>query len=274
MTLSNPEKGDAPGSYSEVWLYSAVIEHSISTITPITLPVQGSTTFPRLIKKIIRNVLVFSANSEDSVSGCANALAALMQTDNWSVTYASYGELSAALSSNKYSMIAFPGADGECTQYVKKFTSSDISSVRTFVNNGGFFLGICMGAAIAMMGTDINGFGMTCNVPGLGCALNFDSIYGFAPDNQAVTLQDGRKYHVYIEDPPNFGKLKDGSGVTILGTYDSTSTTAMFMQPFGKGAYAITSFHPEADRSWGGGIKDSSAFKAGIFMVHKLIGEL
>jgi hypothetical protein len=109
----------------------------------------------------LKKVLIFS---EEETNGCeappVSEAIATMLGKHWEARYVSYGNIANTLANADYLLIAFPGADGDSCDYSKSFTRSDHESVLNFVRNGGLYLGICMGAAIAQLKTKHNGFGI------------------------------------------------------------------------------------------------------------------
>lgn len=219
-----------------------------------------------------KKVLIFSEEETNGFDAPATseAIAEMLESDGWVPTYVSYGGIAKALSKQNYDMIAFPGADGDSCDFCEDFTKSDLDAITNYVKSGGLYLGICMGAAIAQLQRRYKGLALTYK-NGQTISKARGSIYGVKEALKKVTMSDGSSYTIYIEDPPNLGRIKNSNEVTVLGTYDDSGTTCAFMSKYGDGGYALISAHPEADPTWGAGLKDTSAYQAGIYVVRQLL---
>jgi hypothetical protein len=131
------------------------------------------------------------------------------------------------------------------------------SDVRSFVNGGGRYLGICLGAFLAG------------HNPGLGLIPKGDSVVreidqkcAQVDDEKDTTIQidwtfstgDKRgktemRRWLYFQDGAAF-RLSSKSSAKVLGRYSSNGDVAAILSPFGEGWVANVGPHPEADETW------------------------
>ncbi|CZT22199.1 uncharacterized protein RCC_08068 [Ramularia collo-cygni] len=130
------------------------------------------------------------------------------------------------------------------------------SDVRTWVANGGRYLGVCLGAFLA--GHD-SGFGL---IP-KGDRIQQEITRPNPPidDGSDIvtqidwTFQTGRKkgkterHWAYFQDGTTFIRSSN-SPAKVLGKYVSNGDVASVLNSYGKGWVANIGVHPEADQSW------------------------
>jgi hypothetical protein len=118
------------------------------------------------------------------------------------------------------------------------------SSLRSWIHDGGAYLGCCMGGFLA--GRD-PGFDL---LP--GDAVEYSATPGATVSNNADTLVAldwrGRSETIYFQGGPAF-TVDAGTDDTILARY-SNGLVAAGVFGFGRGVVGVTGPHPEAPRSW------------------------
>ena len=118
------------------------------------------------------------------------------------------------------------------------------SALRTWIRDGGAYLGCCMGGFLA--GRD-PGFDL---LP--GDRVEYSATAGASVTDNADTLVTldwrGRPQTVYFQGGPAF-VVDAGADDTILARY-SNGLVAAGVFGFGRGAVGVTGPHPEAPRSW------------------------
>ncbi|MEV0266928.1 BPL-N domain-containing protein [Streptomyces sp. NPDC050617] len=137
------------------------------------------------------------------------------------------------------------GADLERTWQDLK-GSADV--LRTWVREGGSYLGLCFGAYLA--GRD-PGFGL---LPGDAGGYT-DSRGAVVDDDRDTVLKvawRGKPRHMYFQDGPvfYFDRGADAKGVEVLATYPGNNLPAVAVARYGKGRVGVSGPHPEADASW------------------------
>lgn len=140
-------------------------------------------------------------------------------------------------------LYAQPGADGD-DDHAYARQKKDKDAIRTFVKNGGRYLGICMGGFLAEPG-HFNIFPGRVN--------EYYSSSGASvttPDPALVpVIWRGKLRHMYFQDG-GYMVLEPGTaGVTVLATYSNRAIAAVVV-PYGKGKVGLSGPHPEAPPRW------------------------
>ncbi|GAA2580393.1 BPL-N domain-containing protein [Dactylosporangium fulvum] len=117
--------------------------------------------------------------------------------------------------------------------------------VRDFVNNGGRYLGFCLGAYLAGGNP---GFGLLTGVAVESHIRSAKaSVRGTDGTVVGVTWR-GQRRHMYFQDGAHF-RLQGSAPATVLATYDSGAAAAV-ITACGAGRVGLVGPHPEADLSW------------------------
>jgi glutamine amidotransferase-like uncharacterized protein len=206
-------------------------------------------------------------------SGCSEAVAALLGSDavsNFSVIYVGPDEelsVQEGLKLKNVVLYAQPGGDGTVDQAFKTL-KSDAAAIRSFVKNGGRYVGFCMGGYFVD------------DDPGFGLGLNADQ-YITSKGATVTTEKDsiiqvswrGNTRWMFFQDGPYFIPDSNVKDQTILATYTNDKVAAM-IQPYGKGKIGVSGPHPEADASWyaAAGLIDPDGLDTDLF--HDLIDTL
>ncbi len=133
---------------------------------------------------------------------------------------------------------------GNATQVADAMTLAMKNRIRTFVENGGGYVGFCAGAFYAMTPYDDKGQNRLGLLVGDAEVADFDY-----PSIVSVSWLDGSRHHVYWEGGAYF-KLAKGSDVEVVSRYASTRQAAGVRGMHGKGRVFVTGFHPEAPYDW------------------------
>ncbi|GGR85798.1 hypothetical protein GCM10010252_25550 [Streptomyces aureoverticillatus] len=116
--------------------------------------------------------------------------------------------------------------------------------LRTWVREGGSYLGLCFGAYLAGRNP---GFGL---LPGDTDGY-VDSPGTTVPDERDTVVPvkwKGKPRHMYFQDGPAFF-LNKGADADVLATY-ANGDAAVVVAPYGRGRVGVSGPHPEADKSW------------------------
>ncbi|GAA0717182.1 BPL-N domain-containing protein [Dactylosporangium roseum] len=117
--------------------------------------------------------------------------------------------------------------------------------IRAFVNDGGHYLGFCLGAYLAGGGP---GFGLLTDVAVESYVRSAKaSVRGTDSTVVGVTWR-GQRRHMYFQDGAHF-RLQHDTPATVLATYD-TGAAAAVVTTCGAGRVGLVGPHPEADQSW------------------------
>jgi hemoglobin len=172
------------------------------------------------------------------------ALRRILNTEHLNYSLVDSPQLNAMSDSEigEYRLLIVPGGNFE--QIGNSLTSSTTRNIRTAMQNGLNYLGICAGAFFAG------------NSPYNGLNLTSGSRFGFYAAEArgvrkapvAITMAGGETLDQYWEAGPQLtgwgaivGKYPDGTPATVEGS-------------FGKGWVILTGVHPEAPASWRGGM--------------------
>ena len=179
-------------------------------------------------------------------SGCAEAVAALLRSSpaGFRTEYCGPNEQRQISSDSlaEAAVYAQPGG-GEVRAAWRKLRDY-AELIRGFVDDGGHYLGFCLGAYLAAAEP---GFGLID-----GKVDQYISTHGASVHSTDDTIIEvrwrGRARHMYFQDGPTFQLRAEAPG-TVLATYD-TGAAAAVVATFGAGRVGLVGPHPEADRSW------------------------
>ena len=140
-------------------------------------------------------------------------------------------------------LFAIPGGDG-LYEARSAISEPEVSAIREYIENGGHFLGICLGAFLTdhLLVNDRK-------IPGLGL---FDGVVNsHSPTEEArmekILWRDQERW-IYFQDGPDFSPSLT-SKVDVWATYDNGAIAALQV-PLGKGRLGLIGPHPEAESRW------------------------
>ena len=140
---------------------------------------------------------------------------------------------------NNADIIAFPGGIGDADDFDNIFTKSHIRILKTFLHNGGKYLGICMGAYWA--GKDY--FNILGDINAVQYITQPDTDIATEYETKATVQWNNMETEMYFYDGCAFvGNLDN---VDIIGTYDNGDAMAIIKDNIG-----IIGCHPEAEYWW------------------------
>lgn len=188
-----------------------------------------------------------------TVPGCPEAVAGLLQSSRhgFTVRFTGPGEEVplAAESLAEAVLYAQPGGGTLGRAYKKLRGHRD--TIRGFVDDGGRYLGFCLGGYLAGA---TPGFGL---LPGDTDRYIETDDATVDDDGDAVVRVRwrGRRRKLYFQDGPVF-VLDRPDAADVLATYPN-GTIAALVAPFGAGRVGVVGPHPEATRDWytGGGLR-------------------
>lgn len=176
--------------------------------------------------------------------GCPESVAAVLRDCGLDVTFVGPGERvqldDEALASAR--VYAQPGGDDMDDTW--PHMSPHRKQIKSFVKNGGVYLGFCLGGYLAGKGP---GFKL---LP--GDTDQYIVSRGATVDhggNDIVTVDwRGRRRDLFFQDGPYFA-VDDVDGLDILARYTNGLPAALVV-PVGAGVVGVTGPHPEASRDW------------------------
>ncbi|ONI86942.1 hypothetical protein ALI144C_09830 [Actinosynnema sp. ALI-1.44] len=198
---------------------------------------------PETAERNARPPLALVYNGPQGCTACAPSVAALLRRapQPYRVEMLTSPPTAEKLAEAKVYVQPGGGADLDRTW---RDLSGAAEVVRTWVRDGGSYLGLCFGAYLAgrnpgfdLLPGDTNGY--------------IDSPGATVPDGRDTVIPvtwRGKPRHMYFQDGPAFF-LRDGHNATVLATYDN-GLPAVVVAPYGKGRVGVSGPHPEADESW------------------------
>lgn len=119
--------------------------------------------------------------------------------------------------------------------------------IRKYVENGGKYLGICLGGYLAGTGP---GFGL---LPGKGQTDQYITSKGAVVTTEIDTVVPvvwrGKQRHIYFQDGARFELDLEAAPTEVLAYYTNRQIAAA-VQHFGHGRVGMVGPHPEADEEW------------------------
>lgn len=189
-----------------------------------------------------------------ATSCCADAMASMLQADtkqNFKIIYAGGSgdpNVETALATPGVKLYAQPGGDGNsyATAYQQGFASDPgaKAAIQNFVNSGGRYIGICMGAWF----TASDAFDL---IP--GSIENWPTTAGAEiTDATADVIVNinwrGTLRKMFYQGGPNM-ILNSGVNSTVLGTFNNAKV-ATVVYSYGSGKVGLSGPHPEATSDW------------------------
>lgn len=135
---------------------------------------------------------------------------------------------------------------GYATNQMDGMPASLKNAIKSFVTNGGGYLGFCAGAFTA---TEYVG---TTNTRGLNLIAGDTELWGTGLGIEKV-LWSGTTRYIYWEGGPYFHDFP--SSVSVVAYYPDGSPAAI-RSTYGKGRVFLSGVHPEAPAYWKDGLTD------------------
>ena len=176
--------------------------------------------------------------------GCPDDLAAALARVGFKIKKTFPGKISSRALSEA-SIFAVPGGDEE-RDVMHALMPGEADNIRNFVRTGGHYLGVCLGAYLAVPNLIDASF-----EPGL--ALFEGTVKNHSPTKEArmelISWQSVRRY-MYFQDGPEF-HLDHPEQADIWARYpDKDQNIAAFQIAYGNGRVGLIGPHPEATQEW------------------------
>jgi Biotin-protein ligase, N terminal len=176
------------------------------------------------------------------------AMAAMLTATSWNFEILRAGprgtmSVREALARPDVRVYAQPGADGDDEAAFRR-QKRDKAAIRTYVAEGGRYLGICMGGFLAEPGF-FNVF------PGRVDEYYSSKGASVTTDDPAVipVLWRGQRRPMYFQDGGYMVPKRKATGVTVLARYTNGSIAAL-VASYGRGKVGLCGPHPEAPEDW------------------------
>ncbi|KAJ3217882.1 hypothetical protein HK099_005308 [Clydaea vesicula] len=188
---------------------------------------------------------------------------AMFKENNWT-TFTTTNERVSADLTGKIDLYVQPGGNKDVSIMFNGFSSDDVKAIQNFVNNGGKYYGICLGAFLA--GPDF------FNIIPWGSAIQ--NKVGFLKPALTKFTINGTTNVIYTQEPPELGKHQE-NGIDAIGNFPDGSSLFL-VKGYGKGKVGLMAAHPEAQSSWSTDtifVEDNIAFDTGILLAEHLFGD-
>jgi glutamine amidotransferase-like uncharacterized protein len=184
-------------------------------------------------------------NGPTICKGCADPVAKLFQDRGFEIKYVQPGESSRALL-KRAAVYAVPGGE-DIHSTDEGWTASDREAIRSYVRDGGRYLGFCLGAFwVSNWAGEMAGF-QPLNIVPLSVSAGIDKT-----DKLVKVNWRGQWRTVYFQDGPSFAlnnRDPESSRVDIIARYED-GNIATFITPYGRGKVAASGVHVEATQDW------------------------
>lgn len=194
--------------------------------------------------------------------GCSEAVADLLKKDtkyNFKIVYVGPKEkvsIGEGLKLPNVVLYVQPGGDGTVDTAYRSLRK-DSPAIKSFVKNGGHYLGFCMGGYLA----DNFGFGVRADQ----YITSMDADVTDEADTMVKVSWRGNSRYMYFQD----GAWFSGKG-NVIAKY-TNGKTAVMVKPYGKGKIGVSGVHPEADSTWGVYDPDGEDADLGIDLINTLM---
>lgn len=180
--------------------------------------------------------------------GCSEAVArAFERTDSdFSIEFVGPGEETAVgdVSLKVFDIYVQPGGGQDIPGAMEDLGNDGASAIRAFVEEGGKFLGLCMGAYLASasnLGLITDDLDSEVGRPGFPVTT--------IADTSVAVIWDGEDDQVFFQDGPYFIAHAGEAGYEQIALYQNGDIAAA-RYAFGKGVVVLSGPHPEAEKEW------------------------
>ena len=145
-----------------------------------------------------------------------------------------------------YDLLIIPG--GHTQTIFKKLDKEGFEQIKSFVKNGGSYIGISAGAFLASkknpaeIGSGLGMIDIQCNLPNWKLANSKTIMINIRSKHPIVKNYSGKIKIVYGYGP----MIKTGENVEILATYENNFAAIVYAN-YGKGKVIVFSPHPEGN---------------------------
>ena len=222
-----------------------------------------------------RNIYILK--SSGICDGCAEAISKMLFTQGLKSQILGPAELKAYVTSSDMLIIGggIPNSDGEWTIKQDLVKVNAFEWLKSFIANGGRYVGICAGAYLTEEWIDKN-----LGESGKGLNIFPGRIDNYSKRSKTTKFlltewpDSNTKRWVYFQDGPAFYPELN-SNVKVLATFTADETPAAVLFNYGNGKVGLISPHLEADEDWAKMYKlidkDGSDYSYGISIVKQVL---
>jgi glutamine amidotransferase-like uncharacterized protein len=183
-----------------------------------------------------------------SCEGCAEAVAALLETSPWPFDVRYVGPMEALpldeATLGSAVLYAQPGG-GNSVRRAYRQMKHYAPAITKYAGSGGRYLGICMGAYLA---GSWRGFGFLSDTDQY--ITSRGATVSTSRDTIVAVDWRGQRRHMFFQDGTILFPSPDAPGVTTLARYAGNGGIAALVAPFRAGRIGLCGPHPEATVDW------------------------
>jgi glutamine amidotransferase-like uncharacterized protein len=208
-------------------------------------------------------------NGPVAAEDCPEAVAAIAEQVGLPVRYVSdIAELPQLLQDAAIFIVG--GTEDDLNPLFTAFTPEVATAFKTYLRNGGRYLGICGGGFLASTGWDEGRTFVT--MLGIIPAKSGDLDEGSDPKIIPIRWL-GETRPMYFQAGPTFEILQSSETVRVIAYYEDGRIAAL-MSSYGQGKVAVSGPHPEARESWRDDAANGDAWTSTTDLAVALLQEL
>ncbi|RGP77155.1 biotin ligase [Fusarium longipes] len=191
-----------------------------------------------------------------SSPGCPEAIGNLLESSSsrFKVVYAGPNEPVDVTDETLQGAIVYAHGGGPNWEKAYRQTKRYQKTIRKFVNNGGHYMGFCLGAYLA--GPN-DGYGLLPRgvetdqeIVRRGAEVKDEDDAVIQVDWDFTSGKTDNKRWLYFQDGVVIKGLNGKTPGHVIGRYSSNGDVAASVTPYGKGWVGLVGPHPEADKTW------------------------
>jgi glutamine amidotransferase-like uncharacterized protein len=189
-----------------------------------------------------KKILIY--NGQGTCQGCPEAIAQLLKQAGFNTQYIKPGQLTKN-NFEKTLMYVQPGGSDDASEVINALSKNEIKNLKSFVFNGGKYLGICSGGYLAgnyiIDEKSIQSFGLLPTTV-------YEEQEESEPKIETIKWKNIKR-SVYFQAGPAFN-LKNLPNADIWAIYTKTGNGAALINQYGQGKVGVIGPHLEATEDW------------------------
>lgn len=176
---------------------------------------------------------------------CPEAIATALEREGFKTIFVFPGQFTKALFA-KADLYVQPGGTDNIDETLDALSTAEILNLKSFVAQGGRYLGICAGGYLAGQYSDEL---HTRKAFGLLPHLMIDEELESSDATLLSVFWGQHKRTMYFQGGPSFGSTAT-KNTQVIARYADSGHIAAQISPYGKGFVGVIGPHPEADQDW------------------------
>ncbi|MDW5416933.1 BPL-N domain-containing protein [Iodobacter sp. CM08] len=190
----------------------------------------------------LKKVLIY--NGPGTCQGCPEAIGHVLKKAGFNIQYIKPGQLTKR-NFLKAAMYVQPGGSDDASEVMDALSENEIRNLKSFVFNGGKYLGICSGGYLAgqhIVDEDkVKSFGLLPTTV-------YEEQEDAEPKIETIRWKN-KKLSVYFQSGPAFN-LNHMPNADIWAIYKNTGNGAALINNYGHGRVGVIGPHLEGTRDW------------------------